>query len=193
MHKSFFALILAIIIVGSCGKIELPSDNNNTPGGGTTPSAPASSDSVYAVQDLVKINNDEIVYVKGYIVGYIPKNGSMARTVFAVSDADISAANIVIADSPTQTDYHKCAPMQLPTSSEVRIQLNLSDNPDNLGKYVVLCGKRQIYYNYPGLKPVYSYQFVDDEGGSSGEETPSETPISFPTLNNEEPEIFEGC
>ena len=192
MHKSFFALILAILLVSSCGKIELPSDNNGN-GGGGTPSTPTNSDSVYAVQDLAKIDNEDIVYVKGYIVGYIPKSGSMARTIFSVSEADISATNIVLADTPTETDYHKCAPMQLLANSEARIQLNLSDNPDNLGKLVVLCGKRQIYYNYPGLKPVYSYLFSDDDSGSSGEEPPSETPISFPTINTEESEVFDGC
>lgn len=59
MHKSFFALILAILLVCSCGKIELPSDNNGN-GGGVTPSTPTRSDSVYAVQDLAKIDNEDM-------------------------------------------------------------------------------------------------------------------------------------
>lgn len=187
MYK--FVLFLFIFVVVSCGKIELPSDN--TGDGNTTPTDSVNVDKVYSVSELASVDAEDIIYVKGFIVGYIPKNGSMARTSFSINDEDIVASNVVIADNKSETDYKQCAPIQLLANSEVRIILNLVDNPDNLGKCVIICGKKQTYYNYAGLKPAYSCQFVDDSL-NGGDTPPSDMP-PLPTLSSSEEEVFEGC
>lgn len=179
-----------LLIVFSCGKIEMPSDED-TPIEDVIPSDTASVDKVYAVCELSQVDDEDIVYVKGYIVGYVPKNGSISRVVFGI-DEDVVATNIVIADNVTEEDYTKCAPIQLLINTEPRLGLNLVDNPDNLGRCVVLCGKKQKYYNGLGLKPVYSFFFVEDRPSDDDDDKPT-TDISFPTLSNAEAEAFEGC
>lgn len=185
----FLLLLSMLLFVSSCGKIELPSDDDK-PTEDITPSDSTSADKVYAVRELSRVDDDDIVYVKGYIVGYIPKNGTMARAVFGI-DEDVVATNIIIADTTTEEDYTQCAPAQLLANSEARISLNLADNPENIGRCVVLCGKKQKYFNSPGLKPVYSFEFVEDEPSQGDDPSASET--AFPTISNADAEVFEGC
>lgn len=95
-------------------------------------------------------------YVCGYIIGYIPKNYSnISRTVFAAGNTQ---TNIVIADSPSETDYQRCIAIQLSTSTsgqqEVRKGLNLSDHPENIGSFIVVCGNVTPYMGTIGVKSV---------------------------------------
>lgn len=189
MEMRPFLFLILLVLMSACGKIELPSDDKTTDKEHPTDSV--STDKVYAVSELASVADDAVVYVKGYIVGYIPKNGSMARAVFDV-DENVVASNIIIADSSSETDYNQCVPVQLLANSEARIALNLVDNPDNLGVLVILQGKKQKYYNSPGLKPVYFYQFVEDTPSKGDDDKPS-AGNPFPTLNRSEEEVFEGC
>lgn len=184
-----FLLLILLVLMSACGKIELPSDDKTTDK--EHPTDTVSTDKVYAVSELASVADDEVVYVKGYIVGYIPKNGSMARAVFEV-DENVVASNVIIADASSETDYQQCVPVQLLANSEARIALNLADNPENLGALVILQGKKQKYYNSPGLKPVYFYQFVEEPPSKGDDDDPS-TENPFPTLNRSEAEVFEGC
>ena len=91
------------------------------------------------------------VWLGGFVVGFV-QGRNVSSTVFGVGNV---ATNIVIADSPLETDYKCCVPVQLGTSSsygKVREQLNLRDNPDMLGKYVVVCGRACSYMGVYGLR-----------------------------------------
>lgn len=93
-------------------------------------------------------------YVHGYIIGYVTKN-NISHTIFSCGNVE---TNIVIADSPDETDYHNCMPIQLSTGTknqkEVRAGLNLAVHPENLGKHVVLHGEITKYMGTLGLKKV---------------------------------------
>lgn len=130
-------------------------DDGDDDNGGDTP-----SDKEYiSVADLANIPTDRYVAVRAYIVGYV-KGSSIKGTVFGADGA--VASNIAVADSPDETDYNRCAPVQLPSNSDVRFFLNLQDNPENLGVEVVLFGNKTTYFRTNGIKPCMEFMFADE-------------------------------
>ena len=188
MKHILFLLCMALLFTTvACDKIEIPSndhpqtegsggDNGGDNGGdddkggdsdgsdnggddddngGDTP-----SDKDYiSVADLADIPTDRYVAVRAYIVGYV-KGSSIKGTVFGADGA--VASNIAVADSPDETDYNRCAPVQLPTNSDVRYFLNLQDNPENLGKEVVLFGNKTTYFRTNGIKPCMDFMYAEE-------------------------------
>lgn len=107
--------------------------------------------------------NEAGKWVSGYIVGYVPDkylNGAQF-TVPATS-----AYNVLIATTPDETDYTKCAPVQLPAGA-VRSALNLMDNPGNLGKLCSVYGTLTAFFGVAGVKETSDCKI---EGGG---ETPT--------------------
>ena len=97
--------------------------------------------------------------VKGYIVGFINGN-NISSTSFTSNGA--KETNIVLADSPNETDYTKCIAVQLSTSSSykaTREALNLKVNPGNLGRCVTVMGTLEKYMGRLGLKNTSQYSF----------------------------------
>ena len=114
--------------------------------------------------------------VKGYIVGTI--NGQVYTEGCVFSGTAESKTNLLLADTPDETDYNNCIPVQLP-SGAVRNALNLVDNPGNYKKQVVLTGSLEKYFGVAGLKSVSAYTIdgvTPDGPGSS--ETPEGAYIS---------------
>jgi hypothetical protein len=130
-------------------------------GGGETPSTTAGTyESPFSVAQTLAAykDGDKLTsYVKGYIVGYINGNKYDATTaVFGVpeqKDGATEETEILIADSPSEKDYTKCVPVQLP-AGVIRTGLGLLANPTNLGKQVLLLGSIERYFNQCGLKTV---------------------------------------
>lgn len=101
--------------------------------------------------------------VEGYIVGYVPKGGKIQKAVFQAGNVQ---TNIVLADSPKEKDYNNCIAVQLTTGSkearETRAKLNLADNPQNLGRKVLLLGNVEPYLGKGlGLTSTRDYRFLD--------------------------------
>ena len=97
---------------------------------------------------------DVVAWVKGYIVGAV-KNGT--STVTSNDDVNWSApfdsyTNVVIADDATCTEITNCIIVNLPSNKPLRAQVNLSDNPDNLGKLLAVNGKLRTYFGQAGLR-----------------------------------------
>ncbi len=101
--------------------------------------------------------------VRGYIVGYV-KSGTYNAKGVVFDSQNAVQTNIVIADSPNETDIDNCVPVQLVKSTSARTDLNLADNPSLLGRQVELYGTASIYMSVPGLKNVSTYKLIDDEG-----------------------------
>lgn len=100
-------------------------------------------------------------YVTGYIVGSIKKGGkNISSTIFCVSDV---ASNIVIADSPNESDYKKCVAVELASNSSARIKLNLQDNPDNLHKKILVLGTIEKYMGVLGVKSTKLVKIYEEE------------------------------
>lgn len=105
------------------------------------------------------ITSQPLCKVKGYIVGYVSGN-DVSSTSFTSNGA--KETNIVLADSPLETDHTKCIAVQLSTSSSykaTRDALNLKAHPDNLGKCVTILGTLEKYMGRLGLKNSSSYSF----------------------------------
>ncbi len=109
------------------------------------------------------------VYVKGYIVGFIPAK-SISEAQFSLP-ATIKT-NMLLADTPDGNSVATVLPIALP-SGNIRDELNLQDHPENFGKLVTLCGSYEAYFGVAGLKSISWYQF-DGEGG----DTPVTPPVS---------------
>lgn len=97
---------------------------------------------------------EPIAWVHGYIVGAV-KSGLSSVT----SNDDINwsapfdlATNVVIADEATCREISQCIIVNLPAGKPLRIQVNLMDNPDNLGKHLAVNGKLRTYFGQAGLR-----------------------------------------
>ena len=106
-------------------------------------------------------------YVKGYIVG--DATGMNLSSGIEWEAPFTSGTNILIAASSSETDITRCIPVQLPTG-DVRTNLNLQANPNNLEHCIILCGSRETYFSVPGLKTVTSYEWVGDAPTPGGGE-----------------------
>lgn len=114
--------------------------------------------------------------VKGYIVGWVEGQSYESGAKFNgnVTD-DTEKTDVLLADSPDETDPAKCIPVQLP-SGAVRSKVNLKDNPDNYKKFVTLTGIIEAYFGVPGLKSVTKALF-------EGEEDSEDTPVTDAYIN----------
>lgn len=121
-----------------------------------------------ATQVIGGTGSGTTAWVKGYIVGTSP--GKTAAE-FVPSADNASASNIFIANTPGETDYTKCVPVQLPVG-DVRTALSLQLNPGNLGKKVALYGSLEKYFGQNGLKTPTEF---DLEGGVTPPTPPSTT------------------
>lgn len=106
-------------------------------------------------------NNTEVVWIKGYIVGYI--NGTSNSGFDPDVPRDTVQTEIVIADTEDETEITKCVAVQLPTGF-IREALDLYTNPSNIGKVVWLQGKMQKYFGMAGLKSTAAYSFDGTTG-----------------------------
>lgn len=160
---------------------EVTPDNPDTPADGGTWDKP------YTVAQAIADQSGKEVWVRGYIVGSIPADASstvMENMTFTADGANHT--NLCIADSPTETNYVNCAPVQLPSGSDARTNLNLKENPSMLGKEVWLKGKATKYCGAPGLKEISKYTLTaptaedDEENGN----TPAEGAKGDGSLEN---------
>lgn len=104
-------------------------------------------------------------WVKGYIVGYVAGGSLEKDSRFDLTSGDVSASNILLADSKEETDYTKCIPVQLKAGSDFRAAVNLIDNPQNLGKELLLSASLEKYFNVAGLKdPVTEFKLSGESG-----------------------------
>ncbi|MBB3696597.1 hypothetical protein KMW28_23810 [Flammeovirga yaeyamensis] len=129
-------------------------------------------------------NQDENdVWVKGKIVGTLSNNNLNLGLSGAV------ASNIAIAVNEDETLMANVVPVQLPNNSFIREQVNIVDNPDNLGKQVWIKGNTIAYFGIPGLKSPTSFSW-DGLTEEEEEEIPEEEiegagdPISGSSLTN---------
>lgn len=141
------------------------------PGGDDpTPPAPGQGDGTesapYSVSQAIALGNPgSTAWVKGYIVGWV--DGASIGTGSHFEVPATSASNVLIADSPTETDYTKCMPVQLVYGDNVRSFVNLKDNPGNLGKELSIEGTLIAYFNQPGVKTPTAYKLDGTGGGDT--------------------------
>lgn len=204
MPKSHLLLIAALLLfaVSSCSKITLDDGEEVSSTSGSESDEEDSYAEVYTVADLSEAEEDSYVWLDCFIVGYA-KGSKLSGAVFSLPDDVYS--NIVVADSAEETNYKNCAAAQLEADSSIREDLNLVDNPENLGQEIWLYGLVTTYFGYPGLKPVVNYLWIDEidedliidteEEESSdvdSDDTSNEDLLLIPILTTEA-QAFVGC
>jgi len=134
-------------------------------GGGDTPSGDGDGTEAkpYGVAAAIAAGSGSNVFVKAYIVGWIEGQTLSSGAHF---DANATvASNILIADSPDETNVDKCMPVQLP-SGDVRTAVNLQNNAGNYKKEIILVGNIEKYFGAPGIKGTSYAKIGDTEAGT---------------------------
>ena len=111
----------------------------------------------YTVAAAQAAGSGQNVYVKAYIVGSVDGQVYASGAVFGINGTQ--KTNILISASASETDPEKCMPVQLP-NTDIRAKLNLTDNPDNYKKEVLLYGNIEKYFGVVGIKSV-TYAEID--------------------------------
>ena len=124
-------------------------------GGGGTGEGSGTADDPYNVAAGIGLQGqNQTAWVHGYIVGSV-KSGTSTVT----SNDDViwsgsfdSATNVVIADDANCNEITQCIIVNLPAGKPLRSQVNLVDNPGNLGKHLSVLGTLRIYFGQAGLR-----------------------------------------
>lgn len=131
--------------------IERPGSNPN-PDPVDVPLGDGTESSPYNVAKVLELNNPGTLnWVEGYIVGYMD-----TYTPCFTLPANTKTC-ILIADRNDINDFNYCIPVQLPPTSDVRMNLNLCDNPSMLGKKIQVYGSLEKYFSKPGVKSTSAY------------------------------------
>lgn len=113
------------------------------------------------------------VWVKGYIVGYYDFDDTSNQWHFDNTTSTVTT-NILIAASASETSADKIVAVKLP-AGDIRNSLNLSANPGNYKKEVLLHGDILKYCGKPGVANLTGYK-LDGQGGGDEPDEP-DTPV----------------
>lgn len=162
MKEKILSLLLLLSLFCACGKLELPTDSgeegDSSEGEDTESPIPTpTTDTLTVAQFCNELDLKAASWVKGYIVGYVPGN-SLKQSVFDTPLDEINT-NMLLADSPHETDPAKCLPVKLANSGTyaVRSELNLYDHPEYLGQLIALLGLKWTYFRTTGMTEVYDF------------------------------------
>lgn len=112
----------------------------------------------YTVADVQAMDMDnlpaDLVWVKAYIAG--SANNKLENFITTADGA--VASNLMLSDAQSETDYTKCIPVQLASKTQARTDLNLIDNPTNLGRVLLVSGNIQKYFSVAGIKNITEYE-----------------------------------
>lgn len=164
--------LMTVFTFTSCEDVPAPYDipNGGNGGGSSDMAGNGTAENPYTVDDIKKSGaTGSNVYVKAYIVGFVPGK-AMDEAKFTAEGCE-ATSNVLIAASADETSVDNVMPVQLPVGA-VRDAINLKDNPANLKQEVVLCGNIEAYFGKTGLKAVVWAKLGDKEfGAKPGTET----------------------
>lgn len=147
--------------------------------------------SPYSIAEAQTLRRGRGVWIEGYIVGCV--KGSMKSGCNYTSEAT-TTANILLADTfPTgnEEDYLHCLPVELP-NGDIRMELNLYDNPENYHRKVRIAGDLTLYYSVVGLKEIADCTWDTDNEDDNDDDNDDVTD-SIPCNSMEYPlSIAEG-
>jgi hypothetical protein len=146
-------------------------------GGGGSGTGSGTKEDPFDVTSAIEQQNENpyvIGWVKGYIVGSVKAGTS---SIGSSGDIDFSApfssaTNVLLAENASVTDYMNCVVVNLPAGTPLRSQVNLLDNPDNLGKELNVNGTLRTYFGIAGLRDsngtTADFELEDNGGGGGG-------------------------
>lgn len=190
-------LALSFLLTG-CGKIELPSDEEEK--ADTTPTdttdidksdvVPAGTDTL-TVAEVLSDTTQRYVLVRGYIVGYYATTGTSS---FVFGMPSLSAnKNMLLADSPEETDVSNCIAAAL-TLNGNRDDLNLYDHPENYKRRIAIYGLALKYFGATGVNPIVSYTWCATDSTPNTPDTPDSPTdsTSTPTIDPQPQDSIDG-
>lgn len=136
------------IVEGEAGDVPTPPTPGEGEGSGTA------DDPYNVAAGISQQSNEPIVWVQGYIVGAVKTGVSAVNNNDEVNwgaPFDL-ATNVVIADDANCNEITQCIIVNLPAGKPLRTQVNLVDNPGNLGKRLAVYGKLRTYFGQAGLR-----------------------------------------
>lgn len=210
--------LLCLLLSGlsACGKIELPetdSGQNTKPpqggdqsgdhngGGDNNQGTETQGDTMSVAAMLSRASVDDWVRVKGYIVGYVAGT-TLSKARFECPPSAPNT-NMLIADTPAETDVARCIPILLDAKDGSREELNLYDNPELLGCAIVIEGAVATYFGTKGIKKMEYYSLLgNDEENPDTPDTPDnpdnpdnpDDPDTLPDLPiiDDNPDVIDG-
>ena len=167
---SLLVLAMAAFTFSSCEDVPAPYDMPTKP---ETPelSTDGTEANPYTVADAKIAATGTNVFIKAFIVGYVPDKALNEAIFSDAASAEKAPTNILVATSADETNVTNCMPIQLPAGA-IRTALNLKDNPGNLKQEVILCGNIENYFGATGLKSVaYAKIGAKEFGTKPGDST----------------------
>jgi hypothetical protein len=136
------------IVEGEAGDVPMPPTPGEGEGSGTA------DDPYNVAAGISQQSNEPTVWVQGFIVGAVKTGVSAVNNNDEVNwgaPFDL-ATNVVIADDANCNEITQCIIVNLPAGKPLRTQVNLVDNPGNLGKRLAVYGKLRTYFGQAGLR-----------------------------------------
>ena len=212
MTRYAFLLCLLLSGLSACGKIELPetdSGQNTKPpqggdqsgddngGGDNNQGTETQGDTMSVAAMLSRASVDDWVRVKGYIVGYVAGT-TLSKARFECPPSAPNT-NMLIADTPAETDVARCIPILLDAKDGSREELNLYDNPELLGCAIVIEGAVATYFGTKGIKKMEYYSLLDGNDTPDNPDNPDkpdnpDTSDTLPDLPiiDDNPDVIDG-
>lgn len=188
MSRFLLFLFTFLFALSACNHIDVVEDEEEEGKESATdqPSSNSEDEAFSVAEILTGTHMDEIVWARGYIVGYA-SGTSLNSAVFDLPEEGANT-NFLIANSPEETSTSAVVPVQLPQGT-MRDLLNLYDNPELLGQQILIEAKVQKYFGVPGLKNLYSFALVEEESDDP-QDDPADSGIVLPF--DHEASVFEG-
>ena len=191
MKNILIYLLGVILIFTACNKLELPSetDKDTDKDKPVNPIVPPDTDDTLSVAQALTLTEENIVLIKGYMVGYV--RGTSIKTGASFDLPDYENTNFLIADKPYETNSEKCMAVKLEKTGkfEAREELNLLDHPEFLHKGVILEAILSKYFGRNGLIRIFSCEiFENNEENAGGDDSSSDHDDNGDNNNNHNPD-----
>lgn len=129
----------------------------------------------FNVAYAINNNSGSGVWVEGYIVGVMETYTSVFHESF--EGPFQTESNLLLADSPDETDPNNVLYVQLPFGSSPRQALNLAQNPGRHGTHAKIKGNLAAYFSSPGLRDASDYR-AEDINGDDPDPDPDADPVT---------------
>ena len=184
--NALFLTLLAVFTFSSCSDVPAPYD---ILGEGDVPglTGDGTKENPYNIEAAQQKQDGSIAWVQGYIVGAI-ENVYDDKGEFAGNKASFTApfnitSNVLIAESPDETNESKCLPVKIKNGSDLANALNLKDHPENKGGVLLIQGELSAGFGKAALinttAAVFNNKEIGEEQG--GEDLDPDNPLGLDT------------
>ena len=184
--NALFLTLLTVCTFSSCSDVPAPYD---ILGEGDVPglTGDGTKENPYNIEAAQQKQDGSVAWVQGYIVGAI-ENVYDDKGEFAGNKASFTApftitSNVLIAESPDETNESKCLPVKIKNGSELSTALNLKDHPENKGGVLLIQGELSAGFGKAALinttAAVFNNKEIGEEQG--GEDLDPDNPLGLDT------------